>query len=158
MPHGKNMISCFTLVVDKHCPIGEDELEATPISDDLKKAIFSLRENNNARYSGEGIWKYAGKEEVEDKIKQQEKPSRGSTGQTEIKIAKKILAMLNALLSTDKELSARLCAVLEEIERLIHRKVHESKMCRRARKEERERKKREEESELAEAKRNAAWT
>lgn len=151
------MISCFTLVVDKHCPIGEEELEATPISDDLKKAIFSLRENNT-HYDGKGIWKYAGKEKVEDKIKQQEKPSRGSTGQMEIKIAKKTLATLTALLNTNKELSARLCVVLEEIEKLIHRKVHEAKMCRQARKEERERASREEERELAEAKRNAAVT
>lgn len=82
----------------------------------------------------------------------------GSTGQTEIKIAKKLLAALIALLATDKELSARLCVVLEEMERLIHRKVRESKRCRQARKEERERARREEERELAEAKRNAAVT
>ena len=38
----------YTRFVDKDCPIGEEEL-ALPMSDDLKKAIFSLRETNNAR-------------------------------------------------------------------------------------------------------------
>lgn len=102
------------------------------IREELKKAVSEIAESGTRWRSIRYIEKHSvGGNYCKGIIE----PS--STGQPEMKQLKKIRKDLEALLSTSKELSSRLCAELKEIETMISNKRMEASAARSERKEER---------------------
>lgn len=85
------------------------------------------------------------------------KESPPSTTQADMKKVRQIKQEVDELLATDKRLSARLCAVLKQIEKKIHQEVTKSEQQREQARQEREAQRQQEQKELDEDKRNAAW-
>lgn len=74
------------------------------------------------------------------------------TGRIEIHAVKEILNALRKLLSTDKELSVRLCSLLKDIDKLINQKLEENEQKKNLRLEAEKKEKEEERKELEHAK------
>lgn len=74
------------------------------------------------------------------------------TGAIEMRFAKKILNALRQLLSTDKELSVRLCSLLKDIDKLINQKLEENEQKKNLRLEAEKKEKEKERKELEHAK------
>lgn len=74
------------------------------------------------------------------------------TGAIEMRAARKLLNTLRQLLSTDKELSVRLCSLLKDIDKLINQKLEENEQKKNLRLEAEKKEKEEERKELEHAK------
>lgn len=74
------------------------------------------------------------------------------TGRFEMRVVKEILKTLRKLLSTDKELSVRLCSLLKDIDKLINQKLEENEQKKNLRLEAEKKEKEEERKELEHAK------
>lgn len=89
--------------------------------------------------------------------KRKKKAAPPSTTQADMKKVRQIKQEVDELLATDKRLSARLCAVLKQIEKKIHQEVTKNEQQREQARQEREAQRQQEQKELDEDKRNAAW-
>lgn len=81
-----------------------------------------------------------------------------NTGRFEIHVVKEILNTLRKLLSTEKELSVRLCSLLKEVNKLISQKLDENEQKKNLRLEAEKKAKEEERKELEQAKSTCSCT